>query len=378
MNRKTHIIGTIFILLTCGALCLAAPANGDDIGKPVYTVQPMRALLGTNPAAFSTSPSIVTVPTWSDKFSYKLPGGMTREFPYTMVGSSPFRGSAVTTVGTEIIPISLTFSNGVTLDGTTRVSNTIASPIFTPFAAQTGFTQFGDAILRGSFYSEIERKSPNWHVLLGLPAVLPTQNLIVPADAGIQITGSQTGKPIGLVDIKWFSAQLQNMLTTLNLDPRTLPIFLTYNSFLFFGNPGNCCVLGFHSALAAPGQDGAENITTFIWASHNDPHIFGAPLQDITALSHEVAEWYSDPLINNAIPAWPQPGSTACFSNILEGGDAIQNLPNPTFRVLLNGAEFHPQDIAFFSWFTRQTPSIGFRGRYSYRGDKFSGPAPPC
>jgi len=383
-TRRQAKLGTRALAVVLSVLLGFASAygegaeKGDGIGKPLYTVQPLRALPYTGSVIRTATPRISTVPTWSNRFTFKLPNGSVQQFPYTMVGTSPFAGSATTSIPVEIIPISLTFSNGVTLDGTTQVVNTVASPIFTPFASQAGFTQFGDAMQRASFYSVVSEKSPDWHVLLKQPVVLPTQNLVVPSDSGIQITGSVTGKPIGLVDIKWFSAQLQNLLTSLGPAPHSLPIFLTYNSFLFFNNPSNCCVLGFHSALASAGPDNTENINTFIWASHSDPNIFGAPLQDITALSHEVAEWYSDPLVNNAIPAWPQPGSSACFSNILEVGDAIQNHPNLSFKVILNGAEYHPQDVAFFSWFARQVPSIGLRGRYSYRGDKFSGPAPGC
>jgi hypothetical protein len=39
---------------------------------------------------------------------------------------------------------------------------------------------------------------------------------------------------------------------------------------------------------------------------------------------------------------------------------------------------YHPQDAVLFSWFARQSPSIGIKGRYSYRGDKLFAPAPPC
>jgi len=373
------IATAVGLQLLVGVPSASAAGDGDGIGKPIYTVQPLKTLPPAGGVLRTTATlKIVTVPTWSGKFSYKLAGGLVRQFPYTMVGTSPFQGSATTVVPTEIIPISLTFSNGVTLDGASRVLLTVASPIFSSFASQTGTTQFGDAVTRGSFHSVVESKSPDWHVLLGQPTVLPTQNLTVPSDAGIQITGSQTGKPIGLVDIAWFSAELQRLLTTINPSPRSLPIFLTYNSFLFFGNPTNCCALGFHSALASSGSDNTENIHTFVWASYSDPSIFGRQIEDITALSHEVAEWYSDPLVNNAVPAWPKPGSTACFSNILEVGDAIEPFPNLSFRVVLNGNEYHPQDVAFFSWFTRQVPSIGLKGRYSYRGDKFTAPAPGC
>jgi hypothetical protein len=34
--------------------------------------------------------------------------------------------------------------------------------------------------------------------------------------------------------------------------------------------------------------------------------------------------------------------------------------------------------VALFSWFAHQTPSIGLKGRYSYRGSKFFAPASSC
>jgi hypothetical protein len=295
-----------------------------------------------------------------------------------MVGTNPWEGSASTTVPVEIIPIALIFSNGASLDGASRVANTISSPIFQPFASQTGFTQFGDAVFRASFYEVLEKISPDWHVALGHPAVLPTLNITVPPEFGFQFTGSVSGAPIGLVNMDWFSKQLRNLLTMVNPDPHSLSIFLTYNAFLFSGTPDKCCVIGLHSAVASPGPGNTQNVNTFVWASHNDAHIFSVPMEDITALSHEVAEWYSDPLVNNVVPAWVQPGSSACFSNLLEVGDAIETFPDLSFRVLMNGTEYHPQDVALFSWFARQSPSIGLKGRYSYKGGKLLSVAPHC
>jgi hypothetical protein len=176
----------------------------------------------------------------------------------------------------------------------------------------------------------------------------------------------------------WFHAELKKLIKSLNLDPHTLPIFLTYNSFLFAQNPEKCCIIGFHSAVASPGPGNAQNVNTYVWASYSDPHIFAAPIEDITALSHEIAEWYTDPLIRNVVPAWIQPKSGVCFSNLLEVGDAIQADPNLSFRVRVNGVDYHPQDVALFSWFAQQSPSMGLDGRYSYRGDKLRGPAAAC
>jgi hypothetical protein len=374
------LVSWLFLLVTArvglAQTGLQGAKHGDGIGIPIYTVQPLRTASGTV-VPNDAMARLDTVPTWMGKFRYPV-AGVRRVFPFTMVGTSPWAGSRTTTVPTEIIPIALIFSNGVSLDGTTTLAKTVASPLFQPFVSQTGVTQYGDAVSRGSFYSVVQQHSPDWHVLLGQPTVFPTHTITVPAEDGFEFTGSGSGSPIGLINTEWFTQQIRSLLLSLNLDPHTLPIFLTYNSFLFSGNPENCCVIGFHSALASSGPGDSHRVNTFVWASYSDHGIFGPAIEDITALSHEIAEWYHDPLIGNVVPAWPQPGTGACFSNILEVGDAIESFPNLSFVVNMGKMEYHPQDVALFSWFARQSPSIGLEGRYSYRGAKLFGPAPSC
>lgn len=372
--RRISICAALLVLTVAALPVRSRAANSDGIGKPIYTVQPAKDLRARGEEPRSP---VITVPTWSSKFTFSVKG-QEKTFPYTMVGTSPWAGSSTTRIPVQVIPIALIFSNGRTLDGGNRLASTLESPIFRPFQSQTGFTQFGDAVGRASFHSVVQNRSPNWHVLLKEPNVLSTQNITVPAESGLEFTGSVSGAPIGLVDLEWFGKQVESLLKAVNPDPRTLTIFLTYNTFLFSGNPGHCCIVGYHSALASPGPGNARNVHTFVWATYNDPHIFAAPLQDITALSHEIAEWYSDPLVSNVVPAWVQPGSSTCFSNILEVGDPLELFPDLSFRVSLDGHEYHPQDVSLFSWFARQSPSIGLNGRYSYRGGKLTSPAPTC
>ena len=269
------------------------------------------------------------------------------------------------------------FSSGARLDGSTRVQSVIASPIFQSFDSQAGFTQYADAIYRASFCKIVEEKSPSWHVLLGQPAVLGTQYINVPADKGLAFTGSHSGVPIGLMDVDWFTGQLRRLVVDLKLDPHALNLFITDNAFLFLGNPAKCCIVGFHSGLISAQAD-ATQLRTFVWASYNDPKVFDAPLEDVTALTHEIAEWYSDPFLSNVVPSWALPGSKVCTANILEVGDPIEAFHKMSFAIMLDGTVYHPQDAVLFSWFARQSPSIGIKGRYSYRGDKLFSPAPPC
>jgi len=43
----------------------------------------------------------------------------------------------------------------------------------------------------------------------------------------------------------------------------------------------------------------------------------------------------------------------------------------------INGLTYHPQELAFFSWFFDQVPSLGLDGLYSW-GGTFKSPASPC
>ncbi len=376
MSKYRILASWVVWLVLAATPALGQAIAGDGIGKPLYTTRALATGSAKGTQQELQAKTLATIPYWSGSFQATVKGTI-RAFPYTMVGTDPATGSATTTVPTTLVPISLSFSNGARLDGSTRVQSVIASPVFQSFDSQAGFTQYADAIYRASFFKVVTEKSPSWHVLLGQPAVLATQYITVPADKGLEFTGSHSGAPLGLIDVDWFTAQLRALLSNLKPDPHALTIFLTDNAFLFLGNPAKCCIVGFHSGLMAAQAD-ATQLHTFIWASYNDPKIFDAPLQDVTALSHEIAEWYSDPFLSNVVPSWSLPGSKVCTANILEVGDPIEAFQKMSFAVMLDGTVYHPQDAMLFSWFARQAPSIGIKGRYSYRGDKVFRPAPPC
>ena len=104
-----------------------------------------------------------------------------------------------------------------------------------------------------------------------------------------------------------------------------------------------------------------EGLFTFVGLGQN----VGA---DVDVLSHEVNEWLNDPFLVNIVPDWsysvPPLIPSAC-SDLLEPGDPLElvNFPEP-----LNGFTYHLQDAALFSYFTRQSPSIGYQGRYTFLG----------
>jgi hypothetical protein len=81
-----------------------------------------------------------------------------------------------------------------------------------------------------------------------------------------------------------------------------------------------------------------------------------------------------DPLVNNATPAWGNIGQVSGCQNNLEDGDP---LTGTAFNAVLGGFTYHPQELVFFSWFSRQSPSIAVNGWYSFK-NSFTTPAAAC
>ncbi len=300
------------------------------------------------------------------------------------------------------------------------VAPILASPLFAPndytstsrsTANPTGFTSGGplssgntnvqleDATMRSQFN---QTGSSPYHVILGNVVVHDPITINVPANHGTLI---QTGRGVvaGNVNITWFASQLNNIITnTSYIDPTHLPIFVTDNVMLYIGpNPLNCCVIGFHGASKVPGNGGGSinsngnaKVQTYAWGSYVTPGFFNPnadwALQDIHALSHEIAEWGDDPFINNTVQPWltptaPQYGCTG----ILETGDPVVGIgfsmgtnsfrqgPTPIGTQVADGT-YHPEDEVFLPWFMRTAPNIISQptqspstnvGRYTLMGD---------
>jgi hypothetical protein len=286
--------------------------------------------------------------TWNGSFSY-----LGKTFKYNMVGTTPSTGTS-TTVPVFIIPITLKFvKNGVTTtfsplhklnNGLTVVANTNNSPIFktmdfvSPGGTDLGTTQYEDAFQRGNFWGQVS-KAPGYHVLLGKPTVLPNQALTVPAADGAVLT--EFGIKVGTADINWFDGQLQTIMAKFpQIQPNTLPIFITYDSYL---TSGGCCIGGYHSSSGSISAPQAYSHFTYI------DHV-GIFAQDVSALSHEVGEWMDDPLVVNTNG---NPVSSKCgFGAILEVGDPEEGYANyGAFPYTLGGFTYNLQDLTYLEYF---------------------------
>jgi hypothetical protein len=362
VERRSVRLLTGFLLVcvtafSAGAFGQAQPAaqtfQGIN-GKPVFVVIPR----GNADDAMLQAFAAVNVPLWSSTFKVG-----TTTFKFTMVGTNPALGSATTSVPVVIIPVRFKFSNGNVLspvtnacgDTQTPIARTMNSPIFKnmtfkPGGTNVGTTQYIDAFQRANFWQTVSVSAPNYHVLLGPVTVKAVQTITVPAASGTTVAGPCA--KIGEVNINFFDAKAQALITSLAVPATSLALFVDYNTFL---TQNGCCILGYHSA------NGANH--TYAVAAYSDPKIFNVPIQDIHALSHEIGEWMDDPFGNNLTPPWGNVGQVSGCQNNLEDGDPVTG---KAFTATLNGFTYHPEDLVFLSWFAHQKPSTAVNGQYTF------------
>lgn len=396
----TLAVGTLLASTTTSDAAGNAAAQGDNIGVPKFEDQPS--------ASGVVSKNAITIPSFTSKFTDPSNG---KTYHYTMVGTDPSKGDVSTTIPTLIVPMNFNFrATGTSLNGSDKVAQTVSSPVFqnadigaaadAPGSASAppqppdtppgvapdprvinephDTTQLGDAIYRAQF----GKTGSGWHVRLGQPDVAPAVTIDVPKNQGFTIVGSRSGATIGLMSYSWFSSKLTNLITTMKISPKVLPVFLVNNTFLYIGTTDNCCVLGYHGATSSLNGNGRQIVNTYMFASYSLQGIFGANagdtesyIADIHGLSHEVQEWYDDPFVNNRVNPWLTPTAPqyGCTTD-LETGDPVVGYG---FKVPLNGTVYHPEDEVHYSWFAREDPSRAEQGYYTYLNN-FAGVAQGC
>jgi hypothetical protein len=328
------------LLPLVGAFALAGSvvAFAQENSRPRYTVLPVTVKGTPGPASAVTS-----LPVFNGAFTFS---GVT--YHYQMVGTSPSTGTS-TTIPAMIIPIKIVVTKGtktftfdpqhVLSNGKTVVNNTVASPIFdstttytTPTGVDLGTTQYIDAFQRGNFWSAVQHHT-GYHLLLGGPTVLTEQTFNPSASQGT--TGNPFGNlTVAEVDINFFDAQVQGLLTSLNIQPNTLPIFIVYDTYL---TSGGCCIGGYHSAVV--NTNGSQSYSVFSYIDKA-----GDFAQDVSALSHEIGEWADDPGVKGSF------NSVQC--GILEVGDPEEGFANfGAFPFTVNGFTYNLQDLTFITYF---------------------------
>ena len=417
------------MLMVCAALLLAAntatldsvqqaaaPVVPDGLTVPVSQLKtarprgdgriPQKAPQGkgghNHPGGGSIDgvPNVDSLPNFVDSFTapgFDGDGNPQSVWPYEMVGASPDRG-LTTFISAPVIPVvlDLLLPNGsifMSFDGSKDLQSVLASPVFQPFSASGGFTQFGDGMMRAQFWDRIHHGAADngYHTIL-IPQPKRVRHMRMPflTAAGKRawfVAVDDSGNPVlALLDEDTFGAQMFPATapvdnTTLvgaaelagDMTTRDLTTLLFDNVALFEGTVDNCCVLGFHTYDLEPGDrrnGNRERRFVLDVASYLSPGVFLFGFEDVATLSHEVAETLADPFVDNATPWWlvvdPFAGFAICQNN-LETGDVVEVLTSvPVHQVQMNNFTYHLQNEALLPWFAFQSPSPAARHAYTF------------
>ncbi|TMQ02951.1 MAG: hypothetical protein E6J91_49075 [Deltaproteobacteria bacterium] len=369
--------------------------------QPAHTAP----LAGAPKAAAAAASTIDTLVNFSGQFTtpgFDSDGNPQSVWPYTMVGRDP-RLNRTTRFQNPIIPVTVemldrsgnvaTTATGAPLRmvaGQDTIDLTLNSPIYQKFPFTNGNTQITDGMMRAMFFRTVgdgdgDRDDQGYHTVLE-PHVKTARTLQLPFGT-YRFAPKADGSCclFVLADINEFANRLfpptgDDTTTVMgaaehagDMRPADITTLLFRDVYLFFGDPSNCCVLGFHSVDVEPGtrQNGnRERDFVMNYASYMTDGLFGGGFTDITAASHEMAELFADPFINNATPWWlsidPFSGNALCQNN-LETGDVIEVLSaNATHAVPLRNRTYHPQNEALLQWFAFESPSSARLGAYSF------------
>jgi hypothetical protein len=387
MSRLFKVAALTTAIGTAAALTIAAPAAvaGQPahiarltIGKARYDWAPQRTSAQT--AAIEKASAKAGVPL----FTRSVTDG-TSNFSYTMVGKDPFvaQTNASSTVKTVLVPLKIHLSDGKVFDPSasdscdtaTALSRTQNSPVFVAQkwkagTAPLGKGQYDDIFQREEFYSQTKPGAinPGYHIKLAL-TTNPTVTVNVPAgDSSESTIGCGNGTLAG-VSIAWFDNYVQTTLIPQIPNATTVfPLFLVENVVWYQGTPANCCILGYHNAFTNGGKFQSYGVSIY-----DNTGVFSGS-GDVSALTHEVGEWINDPNVVNPTKPWGHIGQVSGCQNNLEVGDPLSGT---TITDTINGKTYHLQELAFFSWFYHQKPSIGANGWYS-SGGTFTKPAAAC
>ena len=420
MSRQQHLAAYCATILA--ALHLTAFAvTGTATVEPQLIDDAHLKAASTTIGGATVLPTTRTVQHWWGSMTDPT-NGVT--YGFNMVGANPSTcagADCTVTVEVDIVPIIVNI-DGLTFSGNDVLPATLASPLFatndygsTLYATAAASNlprgvggvlsqgdagvqlQLQDATMRAQFN---QTGTSSYHLILH-PNIKPAVTINVPSNQGTLLRSGR-GVVFADVDIGWWSSQINNLNN--QADATHLPLYLTDNVLLFEGkDPGNCCVIGYHGTRAVGNGAGSSNsnsnavVQTFAWGSWVQPGLYARPnggtdwaLQDIHALSHEIAEWADDPFVNNTVQPWvtptaPQYGCTG----ILETGDPVvaigftmgsngyQQGPNPNGTQSADGY-YHPEDEVYLPWFLRTSPNLiseptqvssANGGRYTLMGD---------
>ncbi|MDQ2818628.1 MAG: hypothetical protein M3T49_10555 [Candidatus Eremiobacteraeota bacterium] len=341
--------------------------------SPFYTTLPARAV--DTRVLDSQAAAAQTVPFFRSTVKSPLDG---QTYPFEMVGSNPITQRRSTAVAYVPLLLRFHFPDGTILDPSKAGCNDyysvadrfFGSPLFedrdwSSNGVYVGNTQYEDAFQRANFWKYVQ--GSDFHVLLRAAAKPRLIDVMAPADSqtfGGVCAGSSHN--VGAIDINEYDNIVTHLINRYATASQ-LPIVASYNIVETEG--GGCCVIGYHSAYAR-----SNGTQTYTIGAYTDRGIFQTlAISDIHAWSHELGEWMDDPFIDNNTPAYGHTGQVSGCQNGLEVGDPLTGTAIPA---KFGGFTYHPQELAFFSWFYR-TPPTGTGGEYSFKGT-FESAQPAC
>jgi hypothetical protein len=344
--------------------CATVAAAAEPHLNPMFTVLPVTRSVGLPEGQ---SPRINPLPS----FNYSVNDTVAKKtYKGTILGGNVFGATKTsTTLPLQVVPMIVTITGVGTFDPTkpdacnknmvetTYVAN---SPIFTKSTVwklngiDVGQTQYIDAFQRAEFWSKVT--GTNYHVLFNRSQLTSQKKTFI--GSLVPATGCEK---LGAVDINTMDAAVQHLITGAlksQINVGTLPLFLLHNVVMDENNnPAQCCIIGYHSGLLVGGKP------QFYSVADVDSTGDFTGLNDIAALSHELGEAMNDPTGVNATAPWGHVGQvTGCQTNF-EVGDPLSGKELPA--ITSAGATYHVQELAFFSWFFHQKPSLGSGGFYS-------------
>jgi hypothetical protein len=372
---------------------MVAPAGAPDSNfqlpdRAIYTVRP------ANPGDLATldaqSAAGTTIPLWNANVT-----SFGTNYSFEMVGKSPLvkQTGQTSKITSPVIPVIFKFETtaGVLLHtfspiaadpvcspAGTGYSLALASPLlndhaYTVGGKNIGNTQYVDFFQRANFYEYTKPGStnPKYHVLLTQSNSSTNPLTVTVTVKGFPIDSEPCGE-VGLIEYNQWDSLLQGTifpeLAADGVTAKTFPIFEFYNVVMYNETESNCCILGYHGNFTNAGA-----FQTYAVSNFDTSGAFTGSF-DISGMSHEIAEWMNDPTGTNPTPAWGHIGQVSGCQSNLEVGDPLSG--TTVIVTMPNGYHYHPQELAFFSWFYRESPSIGLDGWYS-SNDTFKTSAGP-
>lgn len=363
----TKRVASLALLASAVAFSFAASAapnwSGPGTPHPMHVQPPAQPAIDRPFGA----PPPANLAQWNGGFTDLLGHSIT----YTQVGADPATSNTTTHVTTYLIPVIFVYgpTNGnktfnpkkALLNGSRNIiKSLLSSPMFddgadfTSGSIDCGTAQFVDAWQRCNFWSKVSTNT-SYHTVIDYKKVkaLKPLKITVTAAQGQVINNPFGSGVVGTYPINNFETAAHTYMSahTADITPDKFPFFISYDIYL---TSGGCCIGGYHNRSGAHGTGQTYGYTTVV----DSP---GAFSMDIDAVSHEVAEWYDDPFVDNHVN---------CNDNsIMEVGDPLEGLANyGTFPVNLNGFTWHPQSEVFIPYFGAPT-STSANGWYALHND---------